>query len=534
VPVIRFATTRRWITLGIGLAVFAVTIGLGGLLKTNFFDQSGQTTLTITQTLPVGTSLATTDAAAKKVETVLAGTAGVKTYQLTIGSAGGSVFGLGASGANKATFAVTVNDNAKVIDLQDSLRGKLKTLTDAGEMKVDAGGGGGFSASELQVIVQAEDLATLRSATDQVRAAVAGTPEVSDVTSNLENSAPRIDVTVNRQEAAKLGLSEATIGQTVSAALRGAPLGQVTLDGATQNLVLRFGVTPASLDQIKALPLPTASGIVPLSRVADVSQVDGPVQVSRIDGNRSATVTANATGSDVGATTTALTTRLNALKLPAGASYSLGGVSADQSGAFGDLGLALLAAVAIVFLVMAATFRSLIQPLILLVAIPFAATGAIVLLLLTGTALGVPALIGMLMLIGIVVTNAIVLMDLINQYREQGMGIQEAVIEGGRRRLRPILMTAIATIFALLPMALGLTGSGGFISQPLAVVVIGGLISSTALTLVLVPTLYTMVENAKERIRRRRAAPTPAAPAPAAPEPTYDPTDLPEEVGAPA
>ena len=164
----------------------------------------------------------------------------------------------------------------------------------------------------------------------------------------------------------------------------------------------------------------------------------------------------------------------------------------------------MLAAIAIVFLIMVATFRSLLQPLILLVSIPFAATGAIGLLLVTGTPLGVPALIGVLMLVGIVVTNAIVLMDLINQYRAQGMGVQEAVIEGGRHRLRPILMTAVATIFALLPMALGLTGEGGFISQPLAIVVIGGLVSSTLLTLVLVPTLYTMVEHPKERRRAKR------------------------------
>jgi len=166
--------------------------------------------------------------------------------------------------------------------------------------------------------------------------------------------------------------------------------------------------------------------------------------------------------------------------------------------------LAVLAAIAIVFVIMVAAFRSLLQPVILLVSIPFAATGAIALLLATGTPLGVPALIGVLMLVGIVVTNAIVLMDLINHYRLQGMGVQEAVIEGGRHRLRPILMTAIATIFALLPMALGLTGEGGFISQPLAIVVIGGLVSSTLLTLVLVPTLYTMVENLKENFRAKR------------------------------
>ena len=283
-------------------------------------------------------------------------------------------------------------------------------------------------------------------------------------------------------------------------------------------MVLRLGAAPSTLDQIKALPIPTATGLVPLATIADVSQVDGPVQVSRIDGRRSVTVTGTATGSNIGATSATLTERLQALTLPAGASYTLGGVSGDQADAFGDLGLALLAAIAIVFLVMAATFRSLIQPLILLVSIPFAATGAIALLLITDTALGVPALIGMLMLVGIVVTNAIVLMDLINQYRSAGMGVQEAVVEGGRRRLRPILMTAIATIFALLPMALGITGSGGFISQPLAVVVIGGLISSTLLTLVLVPTLYTMVENVRERSARKRAG-APSGPRHAVPEP---------------
>src|SRR5690606_40729451 len=121
----------------------------------------------------------------------------------------------------------------------------------------------------------------------------------------------------------------------------------------------------------------------------------------------------------------------------------------------------------------------------------------------TNTPLGVPALIGLLMLVGIVVTNAIVLIDLINQYREQGMGLQEAVVEGGRRRLRPILMPALATICALIPMSLGITGGGVFVSKPLALVVIGGLVSSTLLTLILAPTLYTMLESAKERRRSR-------------------------------
>ena len=170
--------------------------------------------------------------------------------------------------------------------------------------------------------------------------------------------------------------------------------------------------------------------------------------------------------------------------------------------------LILLAAVAIVYIVMVATFGSLIQPLLLLISIPFAATGALGLLLITDTPLGVPALIGMLLLIGIVVTNAIVLIDLVNQYRKKGKSVEDSLISGARQRLRPILMTALATIFALTPMALGVTGNSGFISQPLALVVVGGLISSTLLTLILVPVLYWLVEGRKERkvIRLARRA----------------------------
>jgi HAE1 family hydrophobic/amphiphilic exporter-1 len=154
---------------------------------------------------------------------------------------------------------------------------------------------------------------------------------------------------------------------------------------------------------------------------------------------------------------------------------------------------------------MVATFRSIRQPLILLVSIPFAATGALSMLLLTNTSLDISAIIGMLLLVGIVVTNAIVLIDLINQYRKEGRDIHTAIMDGARQRLRPILMTALATIFALTPMALGFTGGGGFISQPLAIVVIGGLFSSTVLTLVIVPTLYWIIEGGQDRKLARLA-----------------------------
>ncbi|MFJ2033014.1 efflux RND transporter permease subunit [Streptosporangium sp. NPDC087985] len=503
-PVLRFATRRRLSTVLVGVVIFAGTMGLAGRLETNFIDSSGQNTLSLSQKMPPGTDLATTDAAARKVEKVLGSVPEVESYQVNVGSGGGFMGMGGGSGGDRASYSVTVSESADAAVVESALRERLAELKDAGEVTVGGaqGGPGGGSANQLQVIVQAPDAATLREAAEAVRGAMAGLEGLRDVSSNLEASAQRVEVQVDRRKAAAQGLTEAQIGQMVAQWFRGAPLGQVTLDGRAGDLILRTAEAPQSVKAVGELRLPAATGQVRLSEVARVAKVDGPPQVTRIDGERSATVSGTATGSDLGSVTAALTTRLEALSLPAGASFALGGVSADQAEAFGQLGLAMLAAIAIVFMIMVATFRSFVQPLILLVSVPFAATGAIGLLLATGTPLGVPALIGMLMLIGIVVTNAIVLIDLINQYREQGLGVVEAVIEGGRRRLRPILMTAVATIFALIPMALGLTGSGGFISQPLAIVVIGGLLSSTLLTLVLVPTLYVMVERAKERFRR--------------------------------
>ncbi|HEY0495572.1 MAG TPA: efflux RND transporter permease subunit [Kutzneria sp.] len=504
VPVIRFATRRRWTTVVIAILVLFGTLAMGAGLKTNFLDGSGENTVNVSQTLPVGSSLATTDAAAKRVETAIQGVDGINTYQVTVGAGGGFLGFGGNSGTSKASYAITIKDGADLNTVQNALRDKLDALPDAGKITVGAQGGGGFNGSGLQVVVNATDENVLRTASDAVQKTMSGISGVTDVTSDLVNSAPEVQVSVDRQLAARQGLSDSTIGQAVQAQLAGSQIGQLTLNGTSENVVLRTGTAPADLDALKALPLPGLAGVVRLDSVATVQQTNGPTQIKRINGSRSATVSGTADSANTGAISVELTQKLKDTKLPAGASYSVGGVSQQQSDAFGNLGIALAVAVALVFLIMVAVFRSLMQPLVLLVSIPFAATGAIAALLISGIPLGLPSLIGVLMLVGIVVTNAIVLMDLINKYREDGMSIADAVVEGGRRRLRPILMTAAATIFALLPMALGLTQSGAFISRPLAVVVIGGLVSSTLLTLLLVPTLYTMVENTKERFRKRR------------------------------
>ncbi|MFE6337979.1 efflux RND transporter permease subunit [Streptomyces sp. NPDC057798] len=499
VPVLRFATRRRLTSVALAVVVLIGTFGMAPLLKTNFFDQGEQEVLTVKQELEPGTSLAATDAQVRKIERLLGDTEGVKDYQVTIGSSGFMAAFGGGTDTNQASYSVMLEDSASSADVTDRIENGLDKLDGVGTTTVAAGDG--FGSQDLSVVVKAADGAVLREAAEAVRKEVAGLDDVTDVTSDLSQSVPRISVRAN-DKAAAAGFTDAGLGAAVAQAVRGTIAAQVTLDDTERDVVIRTEQPARTLAELKALPL----GPVKLSDVATVKLVDGPVSMTRIDGQRAATITAKPTGDNTGAVSADLQSRINALDLPAGATAEIGGVSEDQDEAFANLGLAMLAAIAIVFMLLVATFRSLVQPLILLVSIPFAATGAIGLLIVTGTPMGVPAMIGMLMLIGIVVTNAIVLIDLINQYRGQGYGVVEAVLEGGRHRLRPILMTALATIFALLPMALGVTGEGGFIAQPLAVVVIGGLITSTLLTLLLVPTLYTMLELRKERRADKRAA----------------------------
>lgn len=499
VPVLRFATRRRLTSVAIAIVVLLGTFGMAPLLKTNFFDQGEQEVLSIKQKLAPGTSLESADASAKKVEQVLSGIEEIRDYQVTIGSSGFMAAFGGGSGANQASYQVTLKDTGSLEKTQNRIEKELAGLDGIGQTTI--AGGDGFGSQDLSVVVKASDAATLSKAADQVRSSVAKLDHVTDVQSDLSQSVPRISVTANANAAAA-GFNDTTLGLAVGQAVRGTPSGKAILDDTERDIVVTSAKSAKTIAELKNLPL----GRVKLGQIADVKLVPGPVTMTRVDGSRAATITARPTGEDTGAVSGALQTEIDALDLPEGVTASIGGVTQDQDEAFAQLYLAMLASVALVFMLLVATFRSLVQPLILLVSIPFAATGAIGLLVLTGTPMGVPAMIGMLMLIGIVVTNAIVLIDLINQNRAQGLGVVEAVIEGGRHRLRPILMTALATIFALLPMALGLTGQGGFIAQPLAVVVIGGLVTSTLLTLLLVPTLYAMVELRKERRAKKRAA----------------------------
>ncbi|GAA1781214.1 efflux RND transporter permease subunit [Pseudarthrobacter sulfonivorans] len=491
-------------TLVAALLVLGGTGAMTPLLATNLLGDSGQNSMTVRQVLPAGTSLADTSSAAVRLEEVLRGIEGVKNVQVTSGNAQAGFAALTSSGSSNSTFTVVTDEKVNQAKLQETVRTKLAGVADSGKITVGSQQGGFGTSSTVDITIKAATSEDLRTASDTVVEAMTGVPETSEVTTNLAASQPVVQVKVDRAKTAAAGLNEEQVAGVLAATISPIPAGTVRIETNDFPVQIGKGTRFTSIDAVRGIALPAAAGPVTLGSIASVEKVDVPVSITASNGQQTAKVSVTPSGSNLGAVNAEVQKRLAEVSLPAGVTAELGGATTQQAESFRQLGLALLAAIAIVYVIMVATFKSLVQPLILLVSVPFAATGAVALLLATGVPLGLPSLIGMLMLVGIVVTNAIVLIDLINQYRQPrnglpGMTVADAITHGARQRLRPILMTALATVFALTPMALGLTGGGGFISQPLAVVVIGGLVSSTALTLVLVPVLYRLVEGRRER-----------------------------------
>lgn len=504
-PVLSWTLGHRAITLVAALAILFGTFAAAPLLKTNFLSNSGQNTFTVVQTLPVGTSLAALDAASQEVEQVLRDTPGVQTVTTSVGGGSATITSALNNNSNKINYNITTDENADQVALQKQVRTDVAALGDS-VGRVSIGSQSGFGNSDrIEIDIKASNDADLRAATTAVLDQVNTLSGMAETGSNLSDTRDFVQIVVDRAKAAEAGYTEVALASVVAGQTQASVIGSVVIDENTLKVYVQSASQPDSLDGIKAIAIATPTGTVRLDSLATVAIVPGPTTVTTVKGLRSATVYAVPDSDNVGAASAEVTQALAKAELPKGTSAAIGGVATDQTEAFGQLGLALLAAILIVYIIMVATFGSLLQPLLLLVSVPFAATGAIGLQLVSGIPLGVPSLIGVLMLIGIVVTNAIVLIDLVNQYRRRGMDVREAMMHGASRRLRPILMTALATVFALVPMAMGIGGGGGFISQPLAIVVIGGLLSSTLLTLVVLPTLYVAVEGGRERRAARKA-----------------------------
>lgn len=502
-PIVKWTVTHPVATMLIALLTLGGTVALAPFVKTNFVGGSGQSTITLRHSTPAGLTLLDRAAVAEDVEAKLLDYDGIKTVQTSVG--GGNGFAAFGGSAGDITYQITISDEVDAEAVRTEVIRDLETITDTGT--VVSAQGGTFGSETIDITIKAPSEETLNAVTAEMAAAVSD-PKVADaVTTSLDEKQEFVSIAIKRKAAARNGLSEVLIGRTLAGLIAPSSIGQIVIDDVTMDLLIETKNAPQTLDELKTFKLSTPLGTkVRLSKVATIGITETAAARITERGVLSSTVSVTPASDNLSESTLAVNTALDSVDLPSGTTATIGGVAQDQAESFQQLGLALLAAILIVYVVMVATFRSLRQPLLLLVSIPFAATGAIGLQVVSGIPLGVSSLIGLLMLVGIVVTNAIVLIDLVNQYRERGQSVVDALLDGTSRRVRPVLMTALATVFALTPLATGLTGAGGgFISQPLAIVVIGGLLSSTVLTLLVLPALYSLVEGAKERRAVRRA-----------------------------
>lgn len=499
-PMLRGIIRRPgWVLIG-AVVVLAGTVALVPLMKTNFLGSAGQNTFQMSQEVGVNASLDSKTEYAERLEQVLDEIDGIDIVQVSYG--GNDLFAMFGGGSSTINWSITTDPEADADAIQEQLRGEIDGRDDLGDVEI--GASAAFS-TDVTVRVSAPDNDVLREAVDAVTPVVEGVEGVQQVNSGIDETRPFIELNIDATTAAEAGLNDVAIGGQVMQALQPIPAGSIMIDGTSlQVYFVGDQEPPVSVDELRELPIQTPAGNIRLSDIADVEVTDGPVSITAESSTPYTDLTVVSASDDLGGMSSAINEALDGAQLPDGASVELGGAAADQQQAFQQLGLAMLAAILVVYIVMVATLKSLLQPLLLLISVPFAATGAILLQVITGLPLGVASLIGVLMLIGIVVTNAIVLIDLVNQFRARGDDVREATFDGATRRVRPIVMTALATILALTPMALGITGHGGFISQPMAVVVIGGLLSSTVLTLVVLPALYVLVEGRREKRSARR------------------------------
>jgi HAE1 family hydrophobic/amphiphilic exporter-1 len=499
----------------IGVAAASVLVGVGllatGKVSTEFIPQADSGYFSVSTEAPPGTSLSAHDAAMQQVEQILMSMPEVDTVTSSIGVSSSGLFGSGSTG--QARFG-TVNVQLK--PLSSGRRGVDAIVADARQrlsqvpgvtIRVSsAGGGGGSSAQPVAVNLQGPDLTVLNSLAAQLQQSLENTTGLVNVTNGAPVGQPQILVQVDQARAANLGVSSATLGTAVRTAFAGVVATKYQKPDATlEDVVLELNTAArGNVNQVGNLPIQTASGqTVPLRAVSTITQAQGPTEIDRRNRQRVVTVSADLdTGVTLGQVNPAVQRAIRDLNLPDGYSASLGGNSQQQAQSFGQLATALGASVLLAYLLMAVLYNSLIHPLVILFALPAAAGGAIVGLLVFGYSFSVFAMIGMILLVGLAIKNGILLVDRTNHNRARGMQRRAALLEAGPARLRPILMTSTTIAIALFPTALRF-GEGAELRAPLAAAVLGGVISSTLLTLVLVPVMYSLLDGLPQAIGRR-------------------------------
>ena len=491
-PVLGWALSSRLSKAAVVLAaglLFALAVGVvaSPLVAKNFFDFGSTTQLAGQVTLPPGTTTQETSQQLKRFETVAAADPSVKLVQVTVASSDYGGYSAGFE-TNQARLLLLVKDKRQATAVVSRLQQKLNELygVGSGQLQIASFGPG---SNRFEARASGQNDQALRQASDLIVAKLQQDSELSDVQSDLATAKPQLSVDVDPKKASAHGLSPRVVAQVVAQAL--SPMSLGNLGGGGPPVSLRLDPASVTVDRLGELPLAPGAA---LKDVATITNQTAPNSINRRDGTRLVAVSAVINGTDTSGISQRATALVQSVPLPAGVKLDTGGTSEEINQSFQSMFLAIGIAVAIVFIILVIFFRSVITPFVILVSMPLALIGGIAALLVTRSALGLPALLGVLMVFGIVVSNAILLIDFAERARET-QPTHAALLLAGATRLRPILMTAVATVVALLPVAVGLStsGGGGLISQSLAVVVVGGLITSTVFTLVVVPVVYSLI-----------------------------------------
>ncbi len=495
IPLLIWSLRHKLATILIAVATVAASMGLLFVIPVTLFPSGAPQFLTIDVELPNGTSISRTFEEVRQVEDVLAelkDQGQVKAFQVSVGAASDE-FGaaVGGGGFHKSGFIIAMADDVSN-DIADVIRAQLPGSGEATITVKEIENGP--PTDELEVNITGSNFTAIAAVAKQLESEAGGLDEIINLTSDISDSRDEVVVTINPQYAAEFGLTTREVALQVARYTVGETVSEVDLEGETMDVVVKGDPNDVNdINKLKSLNIEGPFGLEKLGSMSDIALEKGPVSISRFDGERSASITGGIVGEDTRAVGAALQEIIDALDIPPSVQVKTGGIFQQIAEGFEDIFSAMGIGIILVYLVMVATLGSLRNPLVVVISLPLAMVGALIALALTGRTLSLSALMGFLLLIGVVVTNAIVLIVFVEQLREQGRTVFEALVEGSQVRMRPILMTAFTTTFALLPMASFAAGEGVIIGAELATVFIGGLISSTFLTLVVVPVVYTIV-----------------------------------------
>ncbi|MGA0000544.1 MAG: efflux RND transporter permease subunit, partial [Steroidobacteraceae bacterium] len=496
-PLLGSALDHRGRVMGIAVLTLAASLALVPRLGSELIPQMSQGEFLLDVRLAPGATLEQTDAVVEKAEALAQAQSGVAQSYAVSGTGNRLDADPTDAGENTGRLTVTLQPGASRGDEERAIGELRQGLQDVPGAQFRYSRPALFSFdTPLEVEVIGYDLQALQQAAERVQLAMAASPLFSDVKSSVESGNPEVQILFDQDRATRLGLEVRGVADRVVSSIRGDVATRYKLRDRNIDVLVRGVDTRASsVEEIRNLVInPGSDQPVPLSAVADIRIATGPAEIRRARQERVAIVSANLAEGDLGGALVELDRIVQSISPAPGIDLQVGGQSEEMQGSFRSLEFTLIMAVFLVYLVMASQFESLLHPFVILLTIPLALVGSIWAMFLTGTTLNVVAYIGVIMLAGIVVNQSIVLIDAVNQARERGLDKREAILEAGRLRLRPILITKLTTVLGLLPMALGL-GEGAEVRQPMAITVIGGVAISGLFTLLVIPVAYSLLDR---------------------------------------